>query len=58
MIDFKETISVYVSLSPIDFRKGLDGLLVLIGEVFVKSPQDEHLFLFRLLLRGFGVWCR
>lgn len=47
MITFKETVSVYVSLSAIDFRKGLDGLLIMIGEVFEKSPQDEHLFLFR-----------
>lgn len=47
MIRFAEDIQVYVSLAPIDFRKGLNGLLILVQEVFKESPQSSYLFLFR-----------
>ena len=47
MIRFPDDVQVYISLAPIDFRKGLNGLLVLIQEVFKKSPQSCYLFLFR-----------
>lgn len=47
MIRFSEDIKVYVSLSPVDFRKGLNGLLVLVQDVFKQSPQSSALFLFR-----------
>ena len=47
MISFKENICVYISLEPIDFRKGLNGLLVLTQAVFSQLPQSDHLFLFR-----------
>ena len=47
MIRFSEDIQVYVSLAPIDFRKGINGLMTLVVEVFQKNPQAKHLFLFR-----------
>ena len=47
MIQFSDSILVYVNLSPIDFRLGLNGLLTLIESVFGKEPQGEYLFLFR-----------
>ncbi len=47
MIRFSDSICVQVSLAPVDFRLGLNGLLMLIGEVFSKNPQEEYLFLFR-----------
>jgi transposase len=47
MIRFAEDVQVYVSLAPIDFRKGLNGLLILVQDVFKQSPQSSYLFLFR-----------
>jgi len=47
MIDFDASIQVFVSLEPIDFRKGLHGLLTLITSVFNQPAQGSHMFLFR-----------
>jgi len=47
MICFAGDVQVYVSLAPIDFRKGLNGLLILVQDVFKQSPQSSYLFLFR-----------
>ena len=46
-IRFGDSICVQVSLSPVDFRLGLNGLLAIIEAVFSKNPQEEYLFLFR-----------
>ncbi len=47
MISFDASIKVFVSLEPIDFRKGLHGLLALIISVFNQPAQGPYLFLFR-----------
>lgn len=47
MIRFSDSICVQVSLVPVDFRLGLNGLLALIEPVFHENPQAEYLFLFR-----------
>jgi transposase len=46
MIRFPESIQVYVSCEPIDFRRGLDGLLALIESTFGQAPIAPYLFLF------------
>ena len=47
MFRFTDSIRVYVSAEPIDFRRGLNGLLSLIEATFGHTPQAEYLFLFR-----------
>lgn len=47
MIAFPVSLQVFVSLEPIDFRKGLHGLLALIESAFQPSVQGRNLFLFR-----------
>lgn len=46
MIKFSESIRVYVNLKPVDFRRGLNGLLTLIQATFGHTPQENYLFLF------------
>jgi transposase len=47
MICFDASIQVFVSLEPIDFRKGLHGLLALVVSVFNQPAPGPHMFLFR-----------
>ena len=47
MIYFQESLCVYVHLTPIDFRFGLNRLLGLIEPCFGAHPQCGALFLFR-----------
>lgn len=46
MIQFSASIRVYVNFEPVDFRRGLDGLLSLIQSTFDCQPQEDYLFLF------------
>ena len=41
----KET-KIFVSLTPVDMRKSINGLSALILDVFSESPQSNHFFLF------------
>lgn len=47
MIAFDASLQVFVSLEPIDFRKGMNGLLALIAGAFAQPAQGPHMFLFR-----------
>ena len=47
MMQWSESISVLVNFEPVDFRKALNGLTVLVAEVLKQNPQSGHLFLFR-----------
>lgn len=46
MLKLRQGIKLYVSLSPIDMRKSIDGLAVLVAELFSDGPQSGHLFIF------------
>lgn len=46
MLKVRSGIQIYVSLSPIDMRKSIDSLSVLVVEEFQNDPQSGHLFLF------------
>ena len=41
-----ENINVYVSLTPVDMRKSINGLSALVLSVFKKQPTSGHLFVF------------
>lgn len=46
MLKLRANTQVYVSVDPIDARKSIDSLSVLVMDVFKQNPQSEHLFLF------------
>lgn len=46
MIIFPHTLSILVSAKPVDMRRGIDGLTVLIAEQLQQHPQNPILFLF------------
>lgn len=46
MLKFRDEINIYVSLSPIDARKSIDGLCALVHEHFSKNPQCGSVFIF------------
>lgn len=39
-------VGIYLSLSPVDMRKSIDGLSGLVMDLLEQSPQSGHLFVF------------
>ena len=65
MIQVSPTTRIFIHLSPIDFRKGIDGLAALCRQAFDQEPASGALFLFRgrkntalklLIYDGQGYW--
>ena len=46
MLKLRPGIQVYVSITPIDMRKSINGLSVLVTQAFKDDPQSGHLFIF------------
>ncbi|MEQ1789932.1 MAG: IS66 family insertion sequence element accessory protein TnpB [Rickettsiales bacterium] len=46
MLKVRAGIQIYVSVLPIDMRKSIDSLSVLVTQEFNQSPQSGHLYLF------------
>lgn len=46
MLTLPAKLTILVSIAPIDMRRGIDGLTVLIAEQLQSNPQDKTLFLF------------
>lgn len=46
MITIAEDIKIMVCTQPIDMRKQVNGLILLVLEVFKINPQSKHMFLF------------
>ena len=46
MLKLADGVKIFVSLKPEDMRKSINGLTVLVTEIFETSPQSRHLFLF------------
>jgi transposase len=46
MLKLRDDIKIYLSLAPIDARKSIDGLCVLISNQFDDNPQCGSLFVF------------
>jgi transposase len=40
------TVRVYVSVEPVDLRKGFDGLACVVRQVIAENPLSGHLFVF------------
>ncbi len=67
MISWCENIDVYLHRDPVDFRKAINGLSLIVSEVMLLSPFDRALFVFcnkrRTQLKvlywddtGFALW--
>lgn len=46
MLTFPAALRILISIEPIDMRRGIDGLSVLIAEQLQSDPQAKTLFLF------------
>lgn len=46
MIKLREGMACYLSLLPIDMRKSIDGLSILVAEHLKQSPQDGSVYIF------------
>jgi len=46
MLTFSNELKILVSLKPVDMRKAIDGLNVLVIEHLQINPQEKYLFLF------------
>lgn len=46
MIQLPENIKVYFAIKPIDMRKAIDGLCVLVAEELSYDPQSKSLYIF------------
>ena len=46
MLIFPPTLKILISIHPIDMRKAIDGLTVLVSDSLQHNPQEPYLFLF------------
>lgn len=46
MLNFSDDIKVFVATEPVDMRKAIDGLSMLVVETLQMQPQSEHVFVF------------
>ncbi len=46
MLKLREGIKIYFSAAPIDARKSIDSLSILVANLYEENPQSGHLFVF------------
>lgn len=46
MLTLPPSVRIYLSLQPVDFRKGVDGLMGVVRQVWDEDPLAGHLFVF------------
>lgn len=46
MIIWRDTVDVYLHRDPVDFRKAINGLSLIVSESMALSPFDKALFVF------------
>lgn len=67
MIEWSTACSIYLHRDPVDFRKAINGLAVIVSDAMALSPYDQALFVFcnknRTQLKvlywdetGFALW--
>ncbi|WP_108522835.1 IS66 family insertion sequence element accessory protein TnpB [Bradyrhizobium algeriense] len=47
MIGLRPGLSIWIATQPIDFRRGMDSLAMLVSEAFGANPYDGRLYVFR-----------
>lgn len=69
MLSLPPSVRVFVATQPVDGRKGVDSLMVLVRETFGRDPLSGHLFVFfsmrcdrvRIVYwdrNGFAMWTK
>ena len=69
MLSLPPSVRLFVATQPVDGRKGVDSLMVLVRDVFRQDPLSGHLFIFfskrcdriRLVYwdrNGFAMWTK
>ena len=69
MLTLLPGVRLYVATQPIDGRKGVDSLMVIVRDTFRRDPFEGHLFVFfsrrrdrvRIVYRdrsGFAMWTK
>ena len=65
MLQITPHMRIYLAIKPVDFRKGIDGLVALVRDVLKKDPFSGHLFVFHnrrrtaikiIVYDGQGYW--
>lgn len=46
MIHLTHQTPIWLAVQPVDFRKGIDGLVAICRDVLAQSPQNGHYFVF------------
>ncbi|MDP6424753.1 MAG: IS66 family insertion sequence element accessory protein TnpB [Planctomycetota bacterium] len=46
MLTLPSTVQIFISVDPVDLRKGFNGLSAIVREVMRKDPLSGHLFCF------------
>ena len=47
MIGLRAGLSIWIATQPVDFRRGMDSLAMLVSEAFGADPFDGGLYVFR-----------
>ncbi|MDH2357552.1 IS66 family insertion sequence element accessory protein TnpB [Bradyrhizobium sp. SSUT112] len=47
MIGLRPGLSIWIATQPVDFRRGMDSLAMLVSEAFGADPFDGGLYMFR-----------
>lgn len=47
MLTLPAAVRIFVCLTPVDFRRGFDGLAAVVRQAFGMDPLSGHLFVFR-----------
>jgi transposase len=47
MIGLRPGLSIWIATQPVDFRRGMDSLAMLVSEAFGADPFDGGLYIFR-----------
>ena len=69
MLSLPPSVRLYVATQPVDGRKGVDSLMVIVRDVFRNDPFEGHLFIFfskrcdrvRIVYwdrNGFAMWTK
>lgn len=46
MLSLSSRVRIFAAVEPVDFRKGFDGLVQIVRDVFVEDPFAGHMFCF------------
>ncbi|UPU01583.1 IS66 family insertion sequence element accessory protein TnpB (plasmid) [Bradyrhizobium barranii subsp. apii] len=57
MIGLRAGLSIWIATQPVDFRRGMDSLAMLVSEAFGADPFDGGLYVFRSKRGQHSTFC-